>query len=70
MCEQYRTLSAASSLLPNNDRKLLSQSHILKQQIAARTEELRTKSDENAQKGETLDPEYVKVSRRYIMLIS
>jgi hypothetical protein len=40
---------AASSLLPDNDRKLLSQSHVLKQQIAARTEELRTKNDENAQ---------------------
>jgi len=40
---------AAPSLLLDNDRKLLSQSHVLKQQIAARTEELRTKNDENAQ---------------------
>lgn len=36
-------------LFRGNDRKLLSQSQVLKQEIAARTEAPSTKSDDNAQ---------------------
>jgi len=47
--ELVRHSRASSRLLPNHDRKLLSQRQVLKQKIAPRTEELSRKSDENPQ---------------------
>jgi hypothetical protein len=47
--ELVRQSQARSRLLPDHDRKLLPQSQVLKQEAAARMEELSRKSDKNAQ---------------------